>query len=318
MKKKQLFGCVVIMLCSQISVAMQPLDDQSLSATTGQDGISIGFHVSKVELKQASLIDSDGLASGNFKGRASLVIAGQSNTPISMNVLGANNGATVLANIDSSGGAGKPYTNIGIGFSQTISGIEISPFSIYTASTMSTSDITTSKSIFATADTLNSDVKKILDIGTQSNKFEIAFHSINKPGVNIQLGNIPQSHMFAFSGAIQSVCGTGTGCPIRIVSDATAASFNFQLKANNTSTGFALSQFHAGVEKDAVVFGNYGVNTSDKVTSDKLNIALNNVVLGDAGASNPTVFNGLKNGLLGNIGAVGTSVTNLKVKISGL
>ena len=234
MKKNKLLGCIPILLCSQFSMAMQPLDDQSLSNTTGQDGISIGLNVSKIELKQASIIDNDGLVSGaDFKGRSSLVIARQSNTPVTINLLGANDGASVSAIIDSSGGAGKPYANIGVGVAQNITGIQVSPFAMYIAGAESTSDLSNRKFIYTTADTLNTDVKKILNIGSQSNKFEIAFHNTNKPGINIQLGNVPQSHMFAFRGAIQSVCGTGTGCPISIVSDETAASFDFQLSATD-------------------------------------------------------------------------------------
>ena len=319
MRTKTIVGCISLLLCSPLSMAMQPLDDQSLSNTTGQDGINIGVNVSRVEVKQASLIDNDGLSSGtDYKGRSSLAVAGQTNTPVSVTFLGANSGPSISAIIDSSGGAGKPYANVGLSVGQNITGIKVSPFSIYAAGATSTSALGASKSIFNTSGALNVDVKKLLNIGSASKNFEITFHNTNKPSVNIQLGNVPQSHMLAFSGAIQSVCGTSTGCPISIISDATSASFDFQLKANNTTTGFRLNNFHAGVEKDAVVFGNYGASSTDKITSDKLDVALNNVMLGDAGATSPTVFNGLQNGSLGNIGAVGASVTNLKVRISGM
>ena len=83
------------------------------------------------------------------------------------------------------------------------------------------------------------------------------------------------------------------------------------------ANGFSLNGFYAGIEAGAgsipgaVVFGNTGV-------SDKLNLNLNNVWLGDTGASNANSFNGLQNGSLGNIGAVGISATNLKMRVSGM
>ena len=319
MRKNIMLGCISILLYSPLTMAMQPLDDEILSNTTGQDGINIGLGVSKIELKQASIIDNDGISTGSdYKGRASLVLAGQTNTPVSINLVGANANPTISTIIDTDDGGGKPFANIGISIAQNITGIKISPFSIYVASATSTSDAVNNKSIYATTGTLNADVKKILNIGSASNNFEIAFHNTNKPGLNVQLGNVPQSHMLAFSGAIQSICGTGSGCPISIVSDTTSASFNFQLQANNPTTGFRLDQFHAGIEKGGVVFGNYGLNATDKITSDKVDVALNNVMLGDAGVSDPNIFNGIKNGSMGHIGAVDASITNLKIRISGL
>ena len=319
MRNKTIVGCISLLLYSPFSMAMQPLDDQVLSNTTGQDGINIGFGVSKVEVKQASIIDNDGIStSTDYKSRASLVLAGQTNTPVSISLVGANSNPSISAIIDTDGNGGKPFANIGVSIAQNITGIKISPFSIYVASAASTSDALNNKSIYATTGTLNADVKKILNIGSASNNFEIAFHNTNKPGLNVQLGNVPQSHMLAFSGSIQSICGTGSGCPISIVSDATAASFDFQLKASDTTSGFRLNQFHAGVEKGGIVFGNYGATATDKITSDKVDVSLNNVLLGTSGVSDTTVFNGIKNGSMGNIGAVGASVTNLKVRIAGL
>jgi hypothetical protein len=49
-----------------------------------------------------------------------------------------------------------------------------------------------------------------------------------------------------------------------------------------------------------------------------MDLAIKNVMLGDAGASNTNTFNGLQNGSLGNIGAVGISATNLKMRVSGM
>ncbi|MEC8566849.1 MAG: DUF6160 family protein, partial [Pseudomonadota bacterium] len=79
MKKKNILGC--LLLLSPYSMAMQPMDDQSLSSTVGQDGINISVNNSKVEFNQISIIDTDGLSnnsytSSNYTNRAGLVIAG--------------------------------------------------------------------------------------------------------------------------------------------------------------------------------------------------------------------------------------------------
>ena len=178
MRKNIMLGCISILLYSPLTMAMQPLDDEILSNTTGQDGINIGLGVSKIELKQASIIDNDGISTGSdYKGRASLVLAGQTNTPVSINLVGANANSSISTIIDTDGGGGKPFANIGISIAQNITGIKISPFSIYVASATSTSDAVNNKSIYATTGTLNADVKKILNIGSASNNFEIAFHN---------------------------------------------------------------------------------------------------------------------------------------------
>lgn len=318
MKKKKILGYVSLLLCSPLSMAMQPMDDQSLSATTGQDGINIGINTSKVQFNQISLIDTDGLGTkASSGGSASLVLAGSdpsTRQSFDVSFLGASNNTPVINMVvDTDGGKGKPFANIAMSLGSGITGIKVSPFSAYLAGLSSTSSATTSKSIFTTTGSLNSDVTKLLTVGSTANNFTINFNASNKPTVNVQLGNVPQSHLIMFSGAIQSICGTadGGGCPITLVSGSSGASFNFQLKANDAVNGFLLNNFYAGIESNGVVFGNTG-------TSSKFDAALNSVTMGTLGTSDATVFNGIKNGSMGNMGAVGASVTDLKVKINGL
>ena len=47
-------------------MAMQAMDDAALSATTGQDGISIGIGISKVDIAKVHIFDGDGLAPGTL------------------------------------------------------------------------------------------------------------------------------------------------------------------------------------------------------------------------------------------------------------
>ncbi|OTG65588.1 DUF6160 family protein [Acinetobacter silvestris] len=314
MKKKNILGCVSLLLCSPLSMAMQPLDDQSLSQTTGQDGINLGINISKIQVDQVSVIDTDGLTPTQYKNKAALVLAGSTNTPIDVTFLGANNtNSTFKMVMDVDGGGGHPFANIALSFGSNITGIKVSPFAIYLAGANSTSISGTSKSIFTAGGTLNGDVTKLLTIGSASNNFAINFNNTNKPSFNIQLGNVPQSHLIVLSGAIQSICGTddGGGCPIALLSGNTGATFNLQLKATDATNGFLLNGFYAGVEPDGLVFGNNGA-------SSKFDAALNGMTLGALNSSSTDVFNGLKNGSMGNMGAVGASITDLKVKVSGL
>ena len=66
-----------MLLLSPMAMAMQPLDDKSLSATTGQDGISLSVDISKVDFNQAAIIDTDGFtnSSATLAGKAALVMA---------------------------------------------------------------------------------------------------------------------------------------------------------------------------------------------------------------------------------------------------
>ena len=136
-------------------MAMQPIDDQSLATMTGQDGLTIQAQAN-VEFKQLSMIDNDGLSYGSgsslytspdYTKRAGLVIGGQtSSSPV--RVVGLNGSSeTILgfnAVIDSDAGtvANKgAFTNIALSFNNNITGIRISPFSVYAASEGTLSDI---------------------------------------------------------------------------------------------------------------------------------------------------------------------------------
>lgn len=320
-------------------MAMQPMDDQSLSATTGQDGLTIGVQAN-VQFNQIAIIDNDGLSYGgytapSYTNRAGLVIAGVAgqSTAAPVKVSGLNGSAdTILgfkAAIDTDAGTastGGAFANIALAFDSNITGLRISPFSIYTASPTSLSNMNggtyTRNSIFSSGTLLKSDVKELLRVGG----IDIVFGS-NKPSLNIQLGAAPQGRMVLFDGAIESICGSGTGCNILLVSDYAAAgnsttapvgaSFDFKLTGNNGNP-FGLKGFYAGIygsagatDKGGVVFGNAG-------TTDKFDLQLNNVLLGTSGSQKAGTFNNLPNASIGNIGMSGASVTNLQMKVSGM
>ena len=348
MQKNKKIGCIFLLLSSPLAIAMQPMDDQSLASTTGQDGITVGINVDKVEFNQTGFIDSDGLSyagytSSAYTNKGGLVIAGNNATGPNVGVhfiRSGTNSSTFSLVMDNDAGtpaSGGAFANIAFNFGADVIGIRILPFSVYMAGVNSLSTVTgttyTSNTIFTTSTVPKSDVKEFLRIGVM----DIAFAS-NKPTINLQLGSSPQGHLIMFGGAIDSICGSGIGCNIMLVSDYSTpgntttspvgASFNFQLKGHNhiirdsngaitsqTYNPFSLSGFYAGIEYGGLVFGNEG-------TSSQFDLSLNNISLGTASvasvAPNPAVFNHLSNGSIGNVGMVGASVTNLKMNIKGM
>ena len=346
MGKNKKIGCLALLLFSPFASAMQPLDDQSLSGATAQDGLNIGVHVSKIDFNQIAIIDTDGFtnSSASLTSKAALVMAASPGgaSAIGVDVVKTFNadgsidyGTSALFNaaIDTDAGTGTngAFANVALTLGSDVNGLRIRPFSVYLTpdqydpgdstkhaiSTLVGSDYT-QHSIFSTGTTLKSpNIKELLRV---SNNIDVKFITNNKPRMNIQLGASPQGHLVMFSGAVDSVCASTTsqpsGCSFNLVSGTTGAKFDLQMSGKDAN-GFSLNGFYAGIEAGAgsipgaVVFGNTGV-------SDKLNLNLNNVWLGDAGLSNPNTFNGLQNGSLGNIGAVGVSATNLKMRVSGM
>ena len=332
-------------------MAMQPLDDHSLSSTVGQDGLDISMQAN-IGFQQIAVVDTDGLsygqtlASGNpnrydapdYNEKAGLVIAGVAGQtkPVSapaIMISGLDNSntpntLTVNASIDTDAGSGVngAFTNIAVTFANA--GIRISPFSIYAAPKSSLSSLVganyTRNSIFTT-DTFFKPAANVREILRVKDNIDILFNA-NKPKLNIQLGSAPQGKMVMFSGAIDSICGSGNGCNMMLVSDyltsgdvstsPVGVGFDFQFTGHNGSP-FSLDGFYAGVEgkssldNGGFVFGNAG-------ESSKFDLKLNNVTLGNTGSSAIGTFNSLPNASIGNIGAIGASVTNLKVKVSGM
>lgn len=133
-------------------MAMQAMDDASLSETTGQDGLTIGIGISKIAIEKLFIHDNDGLAPkgvaneagfGGTSTAGAIVIRGKTDTapdaaaladPTTAThgvVIGANydnNGAYLLASrnladlvIDSDAGAGNPFINV----AAQVSGLDI-------------------------------------------------------------------------------------------------------------------------------------------------------------------------------------------------
>lgn len=99
------------MAISANAMAMQAMDDASLSAATGQDGINIGIGISKIEIGKVFVHDNDGLATTSLGGTSTagaIVIQGNG---IAGDTL-ENHGIVIGANYDNAGAYLLPSRNL--------------------------------------------------------------------------------------------------------------------------------------------------------------------------------------------------------------
>lgn len=68
MKKFTKLALVSSIALTTNAMAMQAMDDTALSATTGQDGLTIGIGISKIEIEKLLIHDNDGLAAKGAAG----------------------------------------------------------------------------------------------------------------------------------------------------------------------------------------------------------------------------------------------------------
>ncbi|OTG70678.1 pilus assembly protein FilA [Acinetobacter sp. ANC 4169] len=67
MKKFTKLALVSSLAISANAMAMQAMDDASLGATTGQDGLNIGIGISKIEIDKVFVHDNDGMGAAGYK-----------------------------------------------------------------------------------------------------------------------------------------------------------------------------------------------------------------------------------------------------------
>ncbi|WP_446893353.1 putative pilus system protein FilA [Acinetobacter sp. NS4_7] len=146
MKKFTKLALVSSIALTTNAMAMQAMDDTALSTTTGQDGLSIGIGISKIEIEKLLIHDNDGLAAKGAAGDAGFGgsstagaivikgngIAGNANEKHGI-VIGANyddNGAYLLTSrnladlvIDTDAGTGTNSAFINV--AAQVSGLDI-------------------------------------------------------------------------------------------------------------------------------------------------------------------------------------------------
>lgn len=172
------------------AMAMQAMDDAALSSTTGQDGISIGIGISKVDIAKVHVFDGDGLAAKGAAGDAGFGGTATTGAITLNNVVLTANMASLLTShnladltIDTDGGtAGKPFLNV----AAAVSGLNISLGKIEINNT----DTTTSTPGAYKVGGASAEILSGLSLKT------------GKMNANIQLGNTPQGAMIKLDGVM--------------------------------------------------------------------------------------------------------------------
>lgn len=172
---------------SSNAMAMQAMDDTALSATTGQDGITIGVDISKIDIAKLHVFDGDGLpvdatapATGQVPGKTGAITL--NNVVVTKNASGltSNNLADLV--IDTDGGTGttpQPFLNI----AAQVGGLDIKLGKI------EVNDASGSAGAYKVG-TASAEILSGLSLST------------GKLTANIQLGNTPQGAMIKLNGAM--------------------------------------------------------------------------------------------------------------------
>ena len=184
------------------AMAMQSLDDAALSATTGQDGISIGLGISKIAIESLYIHDNDGLtdtALGGTSKAGAITITGTGSATINGGA-NATDGIVIAANpaslltshnfaditIDSDAGTGTNGAFLNIG--AEVSGLNIYVGKIGVAKSNGTGPTGAARGIDAASN--NTIINGLsLTSGVTS--------------ANIQLGATPQGAMIVVNGTMQ-------------------------------------------------------------------------------------------------------------------
>ena len=107
MKKFTKLALAASVAFSANAMAMQAMDDASLSATTGQDGLTIGIGISKIEIEKLYVHDNDGYTGAGGTGDAGAIYIQGNGTGVT-----ANHGVVIGANYDNNGRYLLPTRNL--------------------------------------------------------------------------------------------------------------------------------------------------------------------------------------------------------------
>ncbi len=167
------------------AMAMQQMDDAALSATTGQDGISIGIGLTEIGIDRISVYDGDGLAADKtgLGGTASAGAININDVKLSTNsALASGNFADIT--IDTDGGAGKAFLNIGA----AIAGLDIELGQINVSAAKKAEE--EAGGFYSVTDDTEAVILNGLSLST------------GQMTANIQLGNTPQGAMIKLNGSM--------------------------------------------------------------------------------------------------------------------
>ena len=324
--KLRLLTVLVLSLPAVNAFALQPLSDDALAESTGQDGITIGIGAVNgvIGFDEIGLTDTDGLSdpfySGDYNKPASISYITQG-SGAGIGFYSGVTGSTPITQplsfiVDADGNGSNRVLNAGIKLSSALTRINLSPFSI---SLKHTSDPIPAAGGNPAVSAKNYR-RDLLQVGGSG--IDILLNSGSAVGINLQLGAEPQGHMFVFTGGQIKEIRNDPSSPIQVLSYSAACSttcvsssslnFNFNLKANAASTnGIQLAGMYVDINSEGLTLGKTG-------PLDKFDFTLSNLVAGKLDELDTNTFDGLKNGSMGNFGVIGATVTNLKVNVKGM
>ena len=254
-----------------MAAQLQALDDEALSATTGQDGITLTINTSGITIDKLLIHDNDGLqtaANGGvvvvneWDSAANSIVAtdvdlGGTETAgaIVLNDVALNLTGDTVVKLDTDAGAGgtAPFLNIGLQTGTTTQ-ILVDNIAVGASGTYGTP---ASNRRGAT------DEVTILSGYTAANKIDI---TLGQTSMNIQLGNTPQGAMILASGtvtngieiknlAINDASGGGAIGLDRIrITDANSGNLSANAKISATASGLLIDT-GSTIDKDIYIEG---------------------------------------------------------------
>lgn len=180
-------------LISTQAMALQQMDDAALSATTGQDGISLGIGISEIKIDKLHVFDSDGLSdkatvpgsttaiTGGTNGAGAITISNLKLTTNAASALTSGNFADITIDTDGGKDGKSPFINIGAavtGLNVELDGIKVNN---------ATKDATTGLMKVGESEAVILDQLSLKTGATTA---------------NIQLGNTPQGAMIKLDGSM--------------------------------------------------------------------------------------------------------------------
>ena len=184
MKMLTKLALVSAIAMSSSAMAMQALDDETLSASTGQDGITLQIDTTGISIENLYLHDNDGFdntALGGTTTAGAITLNG-----VRINKVNAGD-KLATAKIDADAGAGgtTPFLNIGVSLASTK--IEVDEIGVAASNAAPTISATTTARRGVT-----NEVNIITDLGL----------TLGATDMNIQLGNQPQGALIVVDATI--------------------------------------------------------------------------------------------------------------------
>lgn len=196
MKLLNKLAIVAAMSLSANVMAMEALEDEALSAATGQDGITLKVFSPGIEIEKLFLHDNDGIGSAGGYG-----IAANANTAgaiIANDVkISKHDPATTLTTplatikIDTDGGSGTDSSGATLNANVKLAATDISIGSIGVGKSRAAPDLTDS----------TASVRRGVEANEQVILSNIGL-TLGATDLNVQLGNQPQGAMIVFDGTV--------------------------------------------------------------------------------------------------------------------